>query len=198
MRWRIGKSPRRQKNPDINIPHYDSRRQTVYHPDHPDRGEPESFENFLVEPSKYSNVFKIIGITKDDQKIPIYGNGKNVRDWLFVLDHCDAILKIMFNGKSGESYNISAGNELDNLTIVKKILSLMGKSRKLISFVKDRPGHDFRYSMNSKKIFKEMKWKPTYDFDTGIEYTVNWYMNNVNWLKDSSLRNIMKTSWKTR
>ena len=141
---------------------------------------------------------KTIFLAKDDQKIPIYGNGKNVRDWLFVLDHCDAILKIMFNGKSGESYNISAGNELDNLTIVKKILSLMGKSRKLISFVKDRPGHDFRYSMNSKKIFKEMKWKPTYDFDTGIEYTVNWYTNNVNWLKDSSLRNIMKTSWKTR
>lgn len=141
---------------------------------------------------------KTILLAKNNQKIPIYGTGKNIRDWLFVLDHCDAILKILFDGKRGESYNISANNEISNLTIVKKILMLMGKSKELINFVKDRPGHDFRYSLDSTKIFKEMKWKPAYDFDKGLNHTIRWYMDNTDWLKDMPLRNILRTSWKTK
>ena len=108
---------------------------------------------------------KVILLAEKNKNIPIYGTGKNIRDWIFVLDHCEAILRVLSKGKRGESYNISSGNEIDNLTIVKKILNIMGKSEDLILHTKDRPGHDFRYSMNSKKIFKEMKWKPTYDFD---------------------------------
>ena len=93
-----------------------------------------------------------IKVANDDKKIPVYGTGKNIRDWIFVLDHCDAVLKVIFKGKSGDSYNISANNEIDNLRIVKKILKIMDKSEDLIEFIVDRPGHDFRYSLNSNKI----------------------------------------------
>ena len=94
---------------------------------------------------------KIIILANKNLKIPIYGEGKNIRDWLFVDNHCDAVERVLFDGKSGESYNISADNEIDNLTIVKKILKIMDKPEDLIEFVEDRPGHDFRYSMSSKK-----------------------------------------------
>ena len=94
---------------------------------------------------------KTIILANKDLKIPIYGEGKNIRDWIFVDDHCNAIDTVLFNGKSGESYNISADNEIDNITIVKKILEIMDKSEDLMQFVEDRPGHDFRYSMTSKK-----------------------------------------------
>ncbi|MCS5528332.1 MAG: dTDP-glucose 4,6-dehydratase [Nitrosopumilus sp.] len=102
---------------------------------------------------------KTIILANQNKKIPIYGNGKNIRDWIYVDDHCEAVSLALFNGKSGESYNISAGNEMDNLTIVRKILDIMNKSEDLIEFVDDRPGHDFRYSMNSKKISNELGWK---------------------------------------
>ena len=113
-----------------------------------------------------------------NKKIPIYGNGKNIRDWIFVDDHCDAVNLALFKGKSGQSYNISANNEVDNLTIVKKILKIMDKSEDLIEFVEDRPGHDFRYSMTSKKISEELSWKIKFNFDEGLEKTINWYLNN--------------------
>lgn len=141
---------------------------------------------------------KAIFLAKKDEKIPIYGTGKNIRDWLFVLDHCDAILKILLDGRWGESYNISADNEISNLTIVKRILKLMDKPNSLIDFVKDRPGHDFRYSLNSKKLFKDLKWKPMHDFNRGLEFTIKWYMDNTNWLKGTTLQNIINTSWKTK
>ena len=121
---------------------------------------------------------KVILLANQNKKIPIYGNGKNIRDWIFVEDHCDAVLQVLLNGKNGESYNISAKNEIDNLTIVKKILEILNKSEDLIEFVEDRPGHDIRYSLNSEKIRNELGWKGKIDFDVGIERTVKWYLSN--------------------
>jgi dTDP-glucose 4,6-dehydratase len=123
---------------------------------------------------------KTILLAMQNKKIPVYGNGKNVRDWLFVLDHCEAILSIFKKGKPGQSYNISGHNELNNNTIVRIILKIMGKSPSLLSYVKDRPGHDFRYSLDSTKIQREIGWKPKYTFESGLNYTINWYLNNKN------------------
>jgi len=116
---------------------------------------------------------KIIILANQNLKIPIYGKGENIRDWIYVDDHCDAVSKVLFNGKSGESYNISANNELDNITIVRKILDIMDKSHDLIEFVEDRPGHDFRYSMTSKKISKELEWKIGTKFEQGWKKLFN-------------------------
>ena len=121
---------------------------------------------------------KVILLANQNKKIPIYGNGKNIRDWIFVEDHCEAVLQLLLNGKNGESYNISAKNEIDNLTIVKKILEILNKSEDLIEFVEDRPGHDIRYSLSSEKIRNELGWKGKIDFDVGIERTVKWYLSN--------------------
>ena len=95
---------------------------------------------------------KSIFLANNNKKIPIYGKGKNIRDWIFVDDHCDAVYNVLMNGKSGQSYNISANNEIDNISLVKKILEIMDKSSDLINFVEDRPGHDLRYSLDSTKI----------------------------------------------
>jgi len=141
--------------------------------------------NFGPKQSPEKLIPKVILRAKQDLQIPIYGTGKNIRDWIYVLDHCDAILKVMFEGEKGESYNISSGNELDNITLVKKILKLMGKSNKLIHLIKDRPGHDFRYSMNSQKIYRKLHWKSTYNFQTSLEDTINWYDKNEKWVKNS-------------
>jgi len=141
--------------------------------------------NFGPRQSPEKLIPKVILRAKQDLQIPIYGTGKNIRDWIYVLDHCDAILKVMFEGEKGESYNISSTNELDNITVVKKILKLMGKSNKLIHMIKDRAGHDFRYSMNSQKIYRKLHWKSTYDFQTSLEDTINWYEDNEKWVKNS-------------
>ena len=139
---------------------------------------------------------KIILLANQDKKIPIYGNGKNIRDWIHVDDHCEAVFSVLNNGKKGESYNISANNEIDNLTIVKKILEIMGKKEDLIEFVEDRPGHDFRYSMSSKKISKELNWKTKYTFDKGLEDTINWYLNNLEKLDNTSTIISDQTPWR--
>ena len=139
---------------------------------------------------------KVIILAKQNKKIPVYGTGKNVRDWIYVDDHCNAILKILEKGKKGESYNISADNEIDNLTIIKKILSIMGKSTDLVEFVEDRPGHDFRYSLDSNKIRKELKWEEKTNFEQGISNTVNWYLENENWWKTIPGENWEITPWK--
>ena len=139
---------------------------------------------------------KIILLANQDKKIPIYGNGKNIRDWIHVDDHCEAVFSVLNNGKKGESYNISANNEIDNLTIVKKILEIMGKKEDLIEFVEDRPGHDFRYSMSSKKISKELNWKTKYTFDKGLEDTINWYLNNLEKLDNASTIISDQTPWR--
>jgi len=139
---------------------------------------------------------KIILLAEKNKKIPIYGTGKNLRDWLFVDDHCEAIYSVLKNGKSGKSYNISSNNEIDNLTIVKKIFSIMGKSEDLIEFVDDRPGHDFRYSMNSDKLRNELNWKPKINFDEGLKNTIDWYLSNPQWWKNLSEHTLQHTPWK--
>ena len=139
---------------------------------------------------------KTIILAKQGQNIPIYGNGKNIRDWIHVDDHCNGILSLLLDGKSGQSYNISANNEMDNVTIVKMILEIMGKSEDLIEYVEDRPGHDFRYSMSSSKIYKEKGWKPKISFDEGIEKTVEWYLKHEEIWKDLSPKLLDSTPWK--
>ena len=139
---------------------------------------------------------KVILLAEQNKKIPVYGSGKNLRDWIFVDDHCKAIHSVLKNGKSGQSYNISSNNEIDNVTIIKKILSIMGKSNNLIEFVEDRPGHDFRYSMNSNKLRNELGWIPKINFDEGIKNTIDWYLSNPQWRKDLSDQTFQHTPWK--
>ena len=139
---------------------------------------------------------KVIILANKDLEIPIYGEGKNIRDWIFVDNHCDAIEIALYNGKSGQSYNISADNEIDNITIVKKILKIMGKSEDLIKFVEYRPGHDFRYSMTSKKISNELGWQVKTNFDEGLEKTIQWYLDNPKILNDISQTVLDPTPWK--
>ena len=139
---------------------------------------------------------KTILLANQGKKIPVYGNGKNIRDWIYVDEHCDAIYNVLMNGKSGESYNISANNELDNLTIVKKILSLMNKSEDLIDFVEDRPGHDFRYSMNSSKIRNELGWLQKTSLQQGLDTTIKWYMSRIEQWKDLPSQTLSSTPWK--
>ena len=138
---------------------------------------------------------KIILLANQNKKIPIYGDGKNVRDWMYVDDHCDAVLEVLLNGKNGESYNISAKNEIDNLTVVRKILEIMNKSEDLIEFVEDRPGHDVRYSLNSSKIRNKLNWKEKTGFEEGIRKTVEWYLSNLNLFKNN-LSTLNQTPWK--
>ena len=116
-----------------------------------------------------------------DESLPVYGDGANVRDWLYVTDHCTAIDLIVRNGRSGEVYNIGGHNEKSNLEVVKTILKALDKPESLIHFVKDRPGHDLRYAMDPTKIENELGWKPEYTFDTGIQKTIEWYLDNREW-----------------
>jgi dTDP-glucose 4,6-dehydratase len=104
-------------------------------------------------------------------KVPIYGSGKNIRDWIYVLDRCEALEIILEKGRAVEIYNISSGNKEDNLTLVKKILKIMGKDEELIEFVEDRPGHDVRYSLDSSKIRRELQWKPKYTLEDALKKT---------------------------
>lgn len=129
-------------------------------------------------------------------KVPIYGSGKNVRDWIYVLDTCEAIDLVLRRGKRGEIYNVSAGNEIENIEVVRKVLKIMGKDENLIEFVEDRPGHDVRYSLNSKKI-RDLGWKPKNDFDEALEKTVNWYLGNEWWWKPMASEEVLHpTPWK--
>jgi dTDP-glucose 4,6-dehydratase len=129
--------------------------------------------------------------------IPIYGTGKNVRDWIYVLDHCQALDNVLRNGKSGEIYNISGGNELTNLEVVNEILTIMAKPQDLIAHVEDRPGHDLRYSLDSTKIGRELKWSPRYNFDSALEKTVKWYLKNEDWWRPLATEEVLNpTPWK--
>ena len=116
-----------------------------------------------------------------DKPLPVYGKGENVRDWLYVEDHCSAINSIIRNGRVGEVYNIGGHNEKTNIYVVKKILEILGKSEDLINYVTDRPGHDMRYAIDPTKIHSELGWLPATSFDEGIEKTVRWYLNNRDW-----------------
>lgn len=119
----------------------------------------------------------------EDKDLPVYGNGENVRDWLYVYDHCTAIDLIIHKGNIGEVYNIGGHNERSNIEVVKTILNLLGKSEDLISYVNDRPGHDLRYAIDPSKIENELGWKAKYDFDSGIKETVKWYIEHEYWWK---------------
>lgn len=131
-----------------------------------------------------------------NEPLPVYGSGENVRDWLFVDDHCQAIDLIVRNGKDGEIYNIGGHNEKTNLEVVKTILRTLGKPETLISFVKDRPGHDLRYAMDPTKIETELGWKPKYSFETGIIATIEWNLKNQQWLKNVESGEYLK--WMSR
>ncbi|WP_018154795.1 dTDP-glucose 4,6-dehydratase [Methanothermococcus thermolithotrophicus] len=123
---------------------------------------------------------KMILLAMHDKPLPIYNDGTNIRDWTYVLDNCEAIDLVSKKGKIGEVYNIAANDEWKNIDVVKLILKYLNKPESLINFVEDRPGHDFRYSINTEKI-RELGWKPSMDFEEGLKATVEWYINNRWW-----------------
>lgn len=122
------------------------------------------------------------------KKLPVYGDGLQIRDWLHVIDHCSAIDSVLQNGKPGEIYNIGGNCEKTNIEIVKFILNYLGKNEDLIMHVKDRLGHDRRYAIDSSKIKETLKWKPNYSFEKGLSETIEWYINNQDWLKSLNNR----------
>ena len=126
----------------------------------------------------------VISKALNNESIPVYGNGLNVRDWIHVHDHNVGVDMIIRNGRDGEVYNLGGHSEKTNLEVVKTILHELGKPESLITYVKDRPGHDLRYAIDSKKTEEELGWKLTYDFNQGIKDTVKWYINNEDWIKD--------------
>lgn len=117
------------------------------------------------------------------EKVPVYGDGLNVRDWLYVYDHCSAIDTVLHKGKVGDVYNIGGHNEKTNMEITKIILDAMGKDESYIRYVEDRLGHDKRYAIDNKKIQTELDWQPSLTFEEGIKLTINWYLNNQEWMK---------------
>lgn len=125
----------------------------------------------------------MIKLALENKKLPVYGTGTNIRDWLFVEDHCKAIDLVFHNGVAGERYNIGGHNEKRNIEIVKLILKHLGKSEELIEFVEDRKGHDYRYAIDPSKIKKELGWEPETKFEDGIVKTIDWYLENKEWLK---------------
>ncbi len=141
---------------------------------------------------------KIISNILNNKEIPIYAKGKNSREWIHVFDHCEALLKLYLKGKSGESYNVGSGKNMKNIDLAKKILKIcdhlnvsIGKNSK-IKFVKDRPGHDFRYALNSNKMRKKMNWKTKISFDDGLRTTIKWYINNKKFLTSISKKKYEK------
>lgn len=144
-----------------------------------------------------------------NKSIPVYGKGENVRDWLYVIDHAKAIDIVFHNGKSGETYNIGGHNEWKNIDLIRLLCKIMdkklnraeGTSEKLITFVTDRAGHDFRYAIDASKIEKELGWKPSVSFEQGLEQTVDWYLNNKEWLQNvtsGSYQNYYQQQYHTR
>jgi dTDP-glucose 4,6-dehydratase len=130
--------------------------------------------------------------------IPIYGTGTNIRDWIHVADHCSAVATVLEKGTAGEIYNVSAGNEITNLEIVKKILETLNKPESLITFVEDRPGHDTRYSLDSTKLREKTEWHPKSSFQEALKSTVDWYVANEKWWKPFATESILSpTPWKT-
>ena len=126
----------------------------------------------------------MINNARHDKSLPVYGEGLNVRDWLHVYDHCAGIDLVMRNGRNGEVYNIGGHNERHNIDVVKTILKELNKPESLITYVTDRKGHDLRYAIDPTKIESELGWKPKYNFESGIKETIEWYMNNQDWMDD--------------
>jgi dTDP-glucose 4,6-dehydratase len=119
------------------------------------------------------------------QKLPVYGDGQNVRDWIHVSDHCRALDVIAQRGKEGETYNIGGNAEMKNLEVAKRILRILDRPESLLEFVKDRPGHDRRYALDSSKLERELGWQPLWRFDTGLQETIRWYQENTAWLEET-------------
>lgn len=137
----------------------------------------------------------------DDQPLPLYGDGKNVRDWIYVLDNCAAIDFVLQKGQSGEIYNIGAGNEIQNIEITETILRKLRKPKTLIKPVADRPGHDRRYSLDCNKVH-QLGWRPTHNFEEALDKTIEWYVSNVKWWrnikeKQESFRQYYKEQYST-
>jgi dTDP-glucose 4,6-dehydratase len=151
-------------------------------------------------PYQFPEKFISLAITNllENKKIPLYGNGLNVRDWLYVEDHCEALDLIINQGKIGETYCIGGQSEKTNLEIAQKILELMGKKNDQIEYVTDRPGHDKRYSIDFSKIKKQLDWQPKTNFEEGLQKTINWYKNNKSWwknIKSGEYRNYYKKQY---
>ncbi len=151
---------------------------------------PYQFPEKLI-PKMISNIF-------NNKELPVYAKGQNSREWIHVEDHCTALLTLYLKGKSGESYNVGTNKNIKNIDLVNKILKIsqsmkikIGKKTK-IKFVKDRPGHDFRYALNNKKIFKELKWKAKVNFETGLRQTIFWYLKNTKFLNNIKNKNYDK------
>ena len=128
----------------------------------------------------------------NNKSLPVYGKGENVRDWLYVLDHCEALQLVLESGAIGETYNIGGANEIKNLNVVEIICDVLDRClpnrnkksyKELITFVQDRPGHDFRYAIDATKINSQLGWFPKESFESGLEKTILWYINNVDWWK---------------
>jgi dTDP-glucose 4,6-dehydratase len=132
-------------------------------------------------------------------KIPVYGTGANIRDWIYVQDHCEAVDLVLASGKPGQIYNVSASNEVSNVEIVRRILEHLGKDQDLITYVEDRPGHDIRYSLDSSKMRSELSWKPRHSFEKALKETVDWYVRNESWWKPLATEQILSpTPWKKK
>jgi len=133
----------------------------------------------------------------DGGRVPVYGDGRNIRDWLYVEDNCRAIVAVLERGRAGESYNIGGQGERRNIEVVRKVLSIMGLGEERIDFVPDRPGHDYRYALDISKIRRELGWGPAIDFDTGLERTVAWYREHRPWWEPLKLRvgDAQKGAW---
>lgn len=127
------------------------------------------------------------------EKIPVYGDGKNIREWLYVADCAKGILQILEKGKVGQIYNLGSGQERRNIEVVKEILKILNKSEKLVEFVGDRPGHDFRYRLNSEKVYKEIGWKAKIKIEEGLKKTVNWYIKHKDWILRSRISPVRRT-----
>ena len=131
--------------------------------------------------------------------VPVYGSGRQVRDWIHVQDHCKALDLVLRKGKPGETYNIAAGRQVENLKVVESILSILGKPKSLIANVEDRPGHDFRYRLDASKIERELGWKPERSFEEELKDTVNWYLKNESWWRPLINEKILSpTPWKEK
>ena len=140
---------------------------------------------------------KLIYNILKNRHLPIYGNGRNSREWIYVADHCEALLTIFKKGKLGEFYNIGSNKNLTNLELCRKLIMIAKKQIKLgdnvkVKFIKDRPGHDIRYALNSKKITKQTGWKPKTNFNMGLEKTLLWYLNNEDYYKSIRKKDITK------
>ena len=119
----------------------------------------------------------------NDEAIPVYGDGLNIRDWIYVEDHCHAILQVLEKGRSGGVYNIGARNQRRNLDVARSVLDVLGKPHSLLQFVKDRPGHDRRYAIDSSLVEKELGWAPRETWESGLRKTIDWYVNNSDWVE---------------